>query len=271
MSAGDHEFDGGDGLPRLGAEHGAVSVALKCGSVWGGTRDLDEEVQSGGVTASVFSESFEGGRGGDIYWFSTCGDDLLTRIAVADVCGHGHTVNQVAEWMYRRLVDHMNQPDGAEILRELNVQAVEYGLQAMTTATILSWYRRDGLLRFAYAGAPPILVRRGGSERWRPIEIAEAGPEPANLPLAVAADARFDQGQMHLSPGDRVFLYTDGVLDVPSPERDRFGMTRLIATLDAHGSESPSAIKQHVLRALADFAQGPFHHDDLTLMVIEVH
>lgn len=268
---GDHDIGQDDGLPRLNAEHGAVSVALKCGSVWGGTRDLDEDVRTGGVTASVYSESYEGGRGGDIYWFSTCGHDLLTRIALADVCGHGHTVNQVAEWMYRRLIDHMNQPDGAEILRELNVQAVQYGLRAMTTATILSWYRRDGLLRFAYAGAPPILVRRRDGDGWHPIELAHAESEPANLPLAVEPEARFDQGQMHLAAGDRVFLYTDGVLDVPSLERDRFGMTRLIEVLDAHGTESPSEIKHHVLQALSDFAQGPFHHDDLTLIAIEVH
>ena len=66
-----------------------TSHRIHCAEVWGGIDHIDRDIVTGGLTASVYSKSSDGSRGGDIYYFSVCGGDQLTRIALADVQGHG--------------------------------------------------------------------------------------------------------------------------------------------------------------------------------------
>ena len=65
---------------------------LQCAEIWGGIRNQDTDVCSAGITASLFSGACDGGKGGDIYYLSVCNSDMLTRIAIADVIGHGRAV-----------------------------------------------------------------------------------------------------------------------------------------------------------------------------------
>ena len=76
---------------------------IRCAEVWGGIRNAELEAVTSGVRASLFSSSCEGGEGGDVYYFSVCGADSLTRVALADVTGHGQTVSQVGRWLYDAL------------------------------------------------------------------------------------------------------------------------------------------------------------------------
>jgi sigma-B regulation protein RsbU (phosphoserine phosphatase) len=55
-----------------------------------------------------------------------------------------------------------------------------------------------------------------------------------NIPLAVAPDTLYGQLTIPLAPGDRLFVYTDGITEAPSPEGDVFGYARLKDVLDAN-------------------------------------
>ncbi len=76
---------------------------LHCTEIWGGTRDDNDDVVSGGVVASLYSGAADGGTGGDIYYVTVCQMDLLTRIALADVMGHGQAVAPISQWMFETL------------------------------------------------------------------------------------------------------------------------------------------------------------------------
>ena len=80
---------------------------LECKDLWGGIRNQDIEVSAGKVIGSIFSKSCEGGRGGDIYYFGVCRGDVITRLAVADVTGHGETVSEVSQFVYNAFKAHM--------------------------------------------------------------------------------------------------------------------------------------------------------------------
>ena len=43
---------------------------LKCGSVWGGIRNLADDVNVGGIRATVHSRAYRSDEGGDLYYFS---------------------------------------------------------------------------------------------------------------------------------------------------------------------------------------------------------
>jgi len=80
---------------------------IECKEVFGGIQNKDIEVSAGKVIASIYSSACCGGRGGDIYYFGVCRDGEITRLAVADVAGHGEAVTQVSQFVYDSVKEHM--------------------------------------------------------------------------------------------------------------------------------------------------------------------
>ena len=80
---------------------------LECKEIWGGIRNRDIEISAGKVIGSIYSESSEGGMGGDIYYFGVCKGDAITRLAIADVTGHGEAVSEISRFVYDSLKAHM--------------------------------------------------------------------------------------------------------------------------------------------------------------------
>ena len=88
---------------------------LICSGIWGGIHDLDQNIRVGRLMASLYSSSCDGGKGGDIYYFGVCQDDTITRVAIADVMGHGKAVSDVSQYIYDSLQAHMCDPDSGSI------------------------------------------------------------------------------------------------------------------------------------------------------------
>jgi sigma-B regulation protein RsbU (phosphoserine phosphatase) len=80
---------------------------LKCTGIWGGIRNREVDVSAGRVIGSIYSTASEGGQGGDIYYFGVCKGDKITRLAIADVTGHGDAVSEVSQYVYDTLKAHM--------------------------------------------------------------------------------------------------------------------------------------------------------------------
>ena len=242
---------------------------IKCAELWGGVGNHDDDVVTSGIAASLHSGAADGGKGGDIYYFSVCSSDLLTRIALADVMGHGEAVSNTSQWMYHAIGERMNSLDGNGILEHLNRLSDEYGYDALTTAAVIGFNIADSHLYLAYAGHPPLLVRREGSKGWQPALLSNPR-RPANLAFGVDVDAPYDQERMPVSTGDRLFLYTDGVIEAPDRRYTLFGLERLLAVLQEVGDRSLPEIKAAVLGRLREFTGGSLAHDDVTFMAIEI-
>lgn len=241
---------------------------IRCAEIFGGNALTDIDVCTRGLTASIFSAASEGDRGGDVYYFSVCSADLLTRIAVLDMRGHGSEVSHLSDWLYRSLEDHMNTLDGAGILKDLNSQLHAKGFEALTTAAIFSYYLGDSRLYFSYAGHPPALVRVGRCG-WEPLALEDT-TTPANLPLGVMRTVHYDQQSIPVQPGDRFVIYTDGVLECPDHTGCLFGDERLSAVLSNHADAPLAELKQAVSGELRAWAGDALGHDDCTLMCVEV-
>ena len=81
---------------------------LECKELWGGIRNKNIEVSAGKVIGSIFSSPCgEDGKGGDIYYFGVCRGDAISRLAIADVTGHGEAVSDVGQYVYNTLKAHM--------------------------------------------------------------------------------------------------------------------------------------------------------------------
>ena len=81
---------------------------LECTGIWGGIRNRDIEITAGKVMGSIYSAACcEAGKGGDIYYFGVCNGGVITRLAIADVTGHGEAVSEVSQYVYDSLKAHM--------------------------------------------------------------------------------------------------------------------------------------------------------------------
>ena len=144
----------------------------------------------------------------------------------------------------------------------------------MTTAAVVAYYRQENEARISYAGHPPVLYRRAGDKAWSyarlPGRNGQSDGFPINIPLAIDLDTHYGQLTIPMAPGDRLFVYTDGIIDVPNPEGESFGLTRLKDVLDANAKVSLSELKFAVLRALHQYRQKELTHDDVTMIVLEI-
>jgi sigma-B regulation protein RsbU (phosphoserine phosphatase) len=144
----------------------------------------------------------------------------------------------------------------------------------MTTAAVVAYYRHESEARISYAGHPPILYRRTGDKAWsyaRPSDRKDKNDGfPLNIPLAVEPDTIYEQFTISMAPGDRLFVYTDGIIDTPGPGGESFGLTRLKDVLDDNPKASLSELKSVVLKTLHDYTEKESTHDDITLIALEI-
>ena len=90
------------------------------------------------------------------------------------------------------------------------------------------------------------------------------------MPLGVLAESGYGQRTVPLADGDRLFLYTDGVIEAPSPNGVLFGREQLEAVLAGFVDAPLAELKSGVLAALRAHTGGALTHDDVTLMALEV-
>ena len=76
--------------------------------------------------------------------------------------------------------------------------------------------------------------------------------------------------RIDLAPGDRLVLYTDGLVDSLSPEGESYGEDRLKAFLALHGDLPPRELCDAAFAELAAFQSGAEQFDDMAVLATEV-
>ena len=144
----------------------------------------------------------------------------------------------------------------------------------MTTAAVVAYYRDESEARVSYAGHPPVLYQRANDTVWSyarpPGRKGKSGGFPLNIPLAIDLDTHYSQITISMTPGDRLFAYTDGIIDAPNPDGENFGLARLKDALDANAGAPLSELKSAVLKTLHRYTKTELTHDDVTLIALEI-
>jgi len=147
--------------------------ALVCTEVWGGNRKISRTVKLPSLMAWVASHPIDDGEGGgDLHYMSVCDYDFVSRVALADVSGHGHDVSAVTQTLHQLMHKNINLWDQAEFMRGLNDTFNKSKKYA--TAIVLSFHRVTGRLAFSNAGHPPPLWYHAAQRR---------APENVNKPI----------------------------------------------------------------------------------------
>src|SRR6476659_3299701 len=97
---------------------------LKCAETWAGSERAASLVELPGLTAWVHSVSMGPGHaGGDVHYVSVCPSCIVSRIALADVSGHGQAVAVFGEKLRELMHQYLRDLEQIELMRDLN-QAV---------------------------------------------------------------------------------------------------------------------------------------------------
>ena len=87
--------------------------------------------------------------------------------------------------------------------------------------------------------------------------------------LGLFAEAQYESGNVKLQAGDRLVLFTDGVVEALNPSGEEFGMERLVALLKKNVRSPTSEILTQLRESVLSFSARCPQHDDITMMVLE--
>ncbi|MDO4867495.1 MAG: PP2C family protein-serine/threonine phosphatase [Clostridia bacterium] len=82
-------------------------------------------------------------------------------------------------------------------------------------------------------------------------------------------EARYREYELHIAPGDMIFVYTDGVPEATDASGEMFGTDRMIAALNACAEGGPVKILEGVQESVNAFVGDAEQFDDLTMMCLE--
>lgn len=204
--------------------------------------------------------------GGDYYDFFPLADDCW-GLLIADVSGHGTPAAVMMAVLH--CIAHMlpGAPDSpGDVLRRLNDHLYErYTSDSghFATAFYAVFDARRRTLRYSCAGHNPPRVRNAQQNSVRALDRIRA------LPLGIAPGLTYKEATEALNPGDRLVLYTDGIVEAGNGAGEMYGTSRLDFALADCWSDADRTL-QAVLDDVAKFTAGTPAADDRTLIIADV-
>ena len=195
---------------------------------------------------------------GDLYDYFVLGD-RQAGLLIADVSGHGVPAALIASMVKMAATSqraHAAHP--AQLLAGMNAALFGNTQGQYVTAAYVHLDAGKRELRYAAAGHPAMLMLRHGVAT----EIAENG-----LLLGAAEGADYSDRTVALEPGDRLLLYTDGLVEARNAQGELFGEQALATALSETAKLTPDQAAEKIITLVGDWATS--QDDDLTLLVCD--
>jgi PAS domain S-box-containing protein len=197
--------------------------------------------------------------GGDFYDFLRLPDGRLGLI-VGDVSGKGvpaAIVMAITRTMLRAAY-HLGSP--GEILKQVNDNLfpdIPPNMFVTCLAALLD--SRTGRLQYANAGHDLPYVRHSAGVS----ELRATG-----MPLGLMPDMSYEEKEITLQPGESILLYSDGLVEAHSPQREMFGFPRMQRYVGAY--PEGAALIDSLLAELEQFTGEEWEQeDDITLLTLQ--
>lgn len=121
-----------------------------------------------------------------------------------------------------------------------------------------------GHVEFANAGHnPPVLYRKG--EGWCYLK------SKVGFVLAGMEGINYKVQDFDFNPGDKIFLYTDGIVEAQNLAQELYGEDRLLAYLNDHCEDGPEEVLKGVRANVDAFVGEAEQFDDMTMLMVEYY
>lgn len=201
--------------------------------------------------------------GGDFYDFFPI-DETHYAFVIADVSGKGITA---ALYMMsaKTAIKNMLQAgyDIEDAINRANKTICENNVEGMfVTAFIGIINLATGEVQYINAGhCSPLLKNEAGYQYFN---------TRLNLVLGAFPEYCYKSGKFKLKPGNRLFLYTDGVTEAQTKNLKMYGTERLQQTLNQKEMPLSDTLK-HVHKSIKNFVKNAPQFDDVTMLALEFH
>ena len=245
---------------------------LACAETWASNKETASLVELPGLTAWIYSVPVGPGHvGGDVHYVSVCPSCIVSRIALADVSGHGQTVAVLGEKLRDLMQLYLRDLEQIALMRDLN-QALreDFGDGHYATMVAVGWHGRRRLMVMTNAGHPPPLWYRASRQEWswlEPLRASERG-RVSGVPLGLLPDVNYDRLVVRPQAGDVVLVYSDGVSEATNPAGTELGRDGLIDLVRALDFRSPEALGTQLASALGAYRGDGERQDDQTIIIM---
>lgn len=252
-------------------------------------RRLDEDLQAAaGIQQSLLPQKLpminnlqvawkfipSGAIGGDIFNIIRLDDDNIA-FYMLDVSGHGVPSALVTVSVSQTLLPHMGYvkrersdqspnyeiASPREVLKALDAEYPLNRFDKYFTATYLIINTASGRLIYSNAAhPPPVLLHKEGG-----YELLDKG----GTIIGMGGIMPFEEESKYLRDGDKIIIYTDGVIEYKNSSGDDFGEKRLYFLLESLKDLTIERLLNRVMESIDAFGQGTKLQDDLSLVGIE--
>jgi phosphoserine phosphatase RsbU/P len=205
-----------------------------------------------------------GRLGGDLYDIIPL-DDHRTAILLLDVAGHGISAALISVMAKLSFDRHIRIGlDPPEIFQRVNSELIRYmPPDRFVTAFLGCIDTATKEFTFSRAANPAALLCRA---RTRSCEFLSTG----GTFIGMFPEVRFEQKTVSVSQGDKLVLYTDGLIECVDEKGEPFGKVRLEkCILDSRDSDADETTVR-LLKEVRSFTAGRPQSDDITLAVLTV-
>ena len=221
---------------------------------------LDAPSLAGASVASHYRAATE--IGGDYFDFLRQPNGEI-GIAFGDVSGHGLTSGIVMAMAKSALLVQVEyDPSPRAVLNVLN----EIVMKTAPKRILMTFFfglldPESQTLRFSSAGHLDPYVFRAATGQLEPLSSW-------GFPLGVRRRDPFREHTVEFSTGDRLILYSDGLIEAIDDDGEPFGFERFEKAIAGNGHLSAEEIKKALLAAIKKFTRNRPPEDDQTLVVV---
>jgi phosphoserine phosphatase RsbU/P len=207
--------------------------------------------------------------GGGLFFIARVSDSCA-GIFICDVMGHGVRSALITS-MLRALIEGLGSEaaDPGQLMTHLNTELTnilkQTGTVLFVTAVYCTLDSETGQLRFARAGHPhPLLIRSDKKQ----IEVLSGQSDRGGPALGLLPGAHYNTTATSLSLGDRILLFTDGLIEAEDSDDRQFGMDGLSTSLRRNLDRA-----DHLLASIESdvraFAGSDDFKDDVCLVMVQ--
>ncbi len=201
--------------------------------------------------------------GGDFYDFYMPEENKLAFI-VADVSGKG--IPAAMFMMQAKTMINDFTTAGLSVDKAFTMSNSKLCVNNEAEMFVTAWQGvldiKTGHVEFANAGHnPPVVYRKG--EGWSYLK------SKVGFVLAGMEGVNYRMQGLDLNPGDKIYLYTDGIVEAQNIAQELYGEERLLTYLNAHPDDGPEAILKGVRKDVDAFVGEAEQFDDMTMLMVE--
>ena len=198
---------------------------------------------------------------GDVYKFYNFRGERK-GLFFADASGHGVSAALITTITIMSLDEILRrQVKPAGVLNHLN-QALAQRLDTSFFATgVFLLFNPDGSMQYTNAGHNPMYHMPAGSTESA--QLGKMGP-----PLGLMEEFEYPNETLQMGHGDKLVIYSDGLVETQSAGEEQFGEARLLNLLSSHAQADPVELHSVLEKEFTDFAA--HYKDDVTFIILEI-